>query len=71
MNDGRNTADELGAHVSQGGHRRDQKGIQAHVMNHLLTSQLSLNLVALETWQLGIIGDHNQLSKGDKTKEAK
>lgn len=61
MNDGGNTADEFGAHLSQGGHRRHHEGIHTHVANHLLPPLLCLRLVALETRKLSVFGNQNQL----------
>lgn len=66
VNDGGNTTDEFGAHLRQGGHRRDHKGIQTHVSNHLLPPLLRLRLGTLETGELGVFGDQNQLLEREK-----
>lgn len=61
VDDGRNAADELGAHLGQRRHRRHHEGVQAHVANHLLPSLLRLRLPTLEARQLGVFWDQNQL----------
>lgn len=66
MYDGGNAADEFGAHLSQDGHRRDHKRIQAHVANHLLPMVLCLWVITLETRKLSVFGDENQLLEGKK-----
>lgn len=61
MEDGGDAADEGGAHLSQGGCGRHQEGIQTHVVFHLLTPPLCLRLVAVETRELRVFGNENQL----------
>lgn len=63
VNDGGNTADEFGAHLGQGRHRRHHEGIQTHVSNHLIPPLLCLRLVTLETRKLSVFGDQDQLSR--------
>ena len=63
MNNGGNTADEFGAHLSQGRHRCDHEGIQTHVANHLLPTLLGLWLITLETRKLSVFGNQNQLCR--------
>lgn len=66
MNDGWNTADEFGAHLSQGRHRCHHERIQTHVTNHLLPPLLCLWLISLETRKLRVFGDQNQLLEKKK-----
>lgn len=61
MDDGGNAADEFGAHLGQGGHRRHQEGIHTHVTKHLFPPLLCLGLVTLETRKLRVFRDENQL----------
>ena len=61
MDDGRDAADEFRAHLCQGGHGRDHEGIHTHVADHLVTSLLRLRLIALQTRELGVLGDQDQL----------
>ena len=67
MNDGWNTADEFGAHLSQGRHRCHHERIQTHVTNHLLPPLLCLWLISLETRKLRVFGDQNQLLEKKKS----
>lgn len=63
MNDGRDAADEFGAHFSQRGHLRDQEGIQAHVADHIVPALLRRWPVAAETSKLRVFRDQYQLFK--------
>lgn len=61
MEDGGDAADQGGAHLSQSRRRRHQEGIQTYVVSHLLTSLLRRRLVAMETRELRVFGNENQL----------
>lgn len=68
MDDGGDAADQCGAPLSQSRHRCHQEGIQTHVANHFLTPLLCLGLVAMETWELRVSGNENQLLGGKEAK---
>lgn len=61
MDDRGNAADEFGAHLGQGGHRRHQEGIHTHITDHLFFPQLCLGFVTLETRKLRVLRDEDQL----------
>lgn len=67
MEDGGDAADEGGAHLCQSGHRGHQEGIQTHVAHHILTPLLCLRCVAMETRELRVFGNENQLL-GERSK---
>lgn len=59
MQDGRDAADELGAHLCQHGHGHGHEGVQTHVAHHLITALLRRRVVTLETKQLRVLGDRS------------
>lgn len=61
VNNGRNTADEFRAHLSQCRHRSDHKGIKTHVADHLLLTLLWLWCVTLKPRKLCVFRDQYQL----------
>lgn len=67
MDDGGDAAEESGAHLRQSRHGCHQEGIHTHVPQHVLTPLLCLDIVALETRQLRVFGNENQLF-GERSK---
>lgn len=66
MDDGRDAADELGAHLGQRRHGRHHEGVLAHVADHLVAPLLRLRLLPLEALQLCILRDQDQLGEGSR-----
>lgn len=69
MQDGRDAADELGAHLCQHGHGHGHEGVQTHVAHHLITALLRRGVVTLETRQLRVLGDQHQRINKDESSQ--
>lgn len=67
VDDGGDAAEESGAHLRQSRHGCHQEGVHTHVPQHVLTPPLRLGVVALETRQLRVFGNENQLL-GERSK---
>ena len=68
MHDGREAADEFGAHLSQWGHGCGQEGLHTHVTRHLITPVLGQRVAPTEPWELLVLGDQDQLEGGVERK---